>query len=118
MDGMIFDKAQELGRSMGQTEEYKALQRARTALSDDRDAVALLNRLGELEREITALLQRGQEPAEETREAYESTFSSLQSQSVYQRLVAAQSNFEKVVARVNEEIEKGIQSASQSRIIF
>lgn len=118
MEGILVDKARELGRTIGQTDEYKALQRARTAISEDRETVTLLNRLGELEREITTSLQRGQEPAAELREEYESTFGSLQSQSAYQRLAAAQSNFDKILARVNEEIEKGMQAAAQSRIIL
>lgn len=115
---MVDEKARELGRLIGQTEEYKALKRAREAVSDDRETVTLVNRLGDLERDVTMALQRGEEPEAAIREEYERTFSSLQALSTYQRLAAAQSNFDKLLMRVNEEIEKGMEAASQSRIIL
>lgn len=118
MDDMIFEKARELGRLMGQTEEHKALEKAREALSDDRETVTLVNSLGQLEQEISRMLQRGDEPGEDLREKYEGTFGELQGLATYQRLAAAQSNFEKLLVRVNEEIEKGMSAASQSRIIL
>ena len=43
----IRERAQELGRLIGQSEEYKALGRARERINEDRDAVQRLNRLGE-----------------------------------------------------------------------
>lgn len=117
MDG-LFEKARDTGRLLGQTEEYKALQRARQRISEDRDLVQLLNRLGELEVEIGRSLQRGEDPPEERAEEYEKAFADVQSKSQYQGLVAAQANFDKVVARVNEEISKGIETGAQSRIIL
>jgi cell fate (sporulation/competence/biofilm development) regulator YlbF (YheA/YmcA/DUF963 family) len=117
MDAMK-ERAQELGRMLGQSDEYKALARARERLVDDPSAVAAMNRLDELEREITAALQSGQEPADAQKEAYEQTFTELQSSSVYQGLVAAQSNFDKLVTRMNEEISRGMEAGAQSRIIL
>jgi len=115
---MLFEKARDTGRLLGQTEEYKALERARQRISEDRDLVTLLNRLGELEVEIGRALQRGEEPSEQSAAEYEQAFADVQSKSQYQSLVAAQANFDKVVARVNEEISKGIESGAQSRIIL
>jgi hypothetical protein len=37
---------------------------------------------------------------------------------VYQALVAAQSNFDRVMSRINEEIARGIEAGAQSRIIL
>ena len=118
MEEGILERARELGRVIGQTQEYKTLQRAREGLSGDREAVSLMNRLGELEAEITRALQRGEEPPEATQLSYEEAFGKLQASSLYQALVAAQSNFEKVLGRVNEEIGKGMEAGSQSRIIL
>ena len=39
---MIWEKAQELGRHIGQSSEYQALRRAEAALRDDADTVAKL----------------------------------------------------------------------------
>ncbi|CAN5782295.1 YlbF family regulator [soil metagenome] len=114
----IKDKAQELGRVLGQTDEYKALAKARQRLSEDRDAVTAMNQLSELEREISASLQAGQEPSDEAKTAYESVFGELQASPVYQGIVAAQSNFDKILQRMNEEISRGIETGAQSRIIL
>ena len=111
-------KARELGRLLGQSTEYQALGRARRSVTEDREAVAAMNRLSELEADVTMSLQRGEEPAETTRAEYESAFSTLQSLAAYQTLVAAQSNFDKLLAKVNEEIGKGIEAGAQSRIIL
>lgn len=111
-------RAQDLGRLIGQSDEYKALSRAREQVSSDQASVTQLNRLGELEREISQALQQGQEPSQAQQEEYEKLFEGLQSSSLYQGLVAAQSNFDKVLMRVNEEIGRGIEAGSQSRIIL
>lgn len=114
----IRERSQELGRAIGQTEEYKALGRARQQISDDREAVQRMNRLSELEQEVSQALHRGQEPAAAVQEEYERLFSELQSSPSYQALVAAQSNFDKILMRVNEEIGQGIESGARSRIIL
>lgn len=116
-DGMM-EKAREVGRLLGQTSEFKALKRARERVNGDRELVALLNQMARLESEIGRQLQQGETPPEEKREEYEKAFSELQSSSVYQSLVAAQSNFDKVLTRVNEEIGKGMEAGAQSSIIL
>ena len=116
-EGMT-EKARELGRLIGQTPEFKTLQRARTALAEDREAVAQMNKLAELETEIAGALQTGEEPAQQVQQDYEAAFGKLQGSSMYQSLVASQSNFEKLLARVNEEIGKGMEMGAQSRIIL
>lgn len=111
-------RANELGRTIGQTDEYKALSRARDGLSADAPSVSRLNKLSELEREISMALQQGQEPPEAIQQEYETLFQQLQSSPLYQALAAAQSNFDKTLMRVNEEIGKGIEMGAQSRIIL
>lgn len=116
-EGMI-EKARDLGRMLGQSEEFKALSRARQRLDEDREAVSVMNRLAGLETEIASALRRGEEPTTEAQQAYESSFATLQGSPVYQGLVAAQTNFDKLLGRVNEEISRGIEAGSQSRIIL
>ena len=118
MNDNIAEKAEELGRLIGQTDEYKALKRARERVADDREMTTTANRLSELERDVGMAIQRGEEPAEEVREEYERLASSLQSSPAYQGLVAAQSNLEKILGRVDERIAKGMEAGSQSRIIL
>lgn len=114
----VRERAQELGRVIGQTEEYKALGRARQQISDDREAVARMNRLSELEQQVSEALHRGVEPSQEVQQEYERLFTELQGSAGYQALVAAQSNFDKILMRVNEEIGRGIESGARSRIIL
>src|SRR5690349_6677185 len=111
-------RAQELGRLIGQSDEYKAMSRARESISKDEPSVGRLSKLSELEREIQNALQQGAEPAEAIQQEYERLFGELQVSPLYQALAAAQSNFDKVLMRVNEEIGRGIEMGSQSRIIL
>ena len=117
MDG-IEERAREIGRLLAQTSEYRAVKEANTALSDDRDAVTLMNRLGQLEDEITVSLRAGKEPTQQQQQEYESLAGELQGLASYQRVVAAQANFERLMGRINDEIEQGLQAGEQSRIIF
>jgi cell fate (sporulation/competence/biofilm development) regulator YlbF (YheA/YmcA/DUF963 family) len=112
------ERAQDLGRLLGQSDEFKALGRARERLSEDREAVAAMTRLDGLEREIATALQGGQEPDEAQKEEYERMFMQLQASPVYQALVAAQSNFDKLLAKMNEEISRGMEAGAKSRIIL
>ncbi|MCI0434270.1 MAG: YlbF family regulator [Gemmatimonadetes bacterium] len=114
----IKERARELGRIVGQTQEYQALERARTRVNEDRELVRTINRLSELEVQIGNALRSGNEPSDETKDAYEREFGVLQASSVYQSLVAAQANFEKLLAHVNDQVTQGITTGSQSRIIL
>jgi cell fate (sporulation/competence/biofilm development) regulator YlbF (YheA/YmcA/DUF963 family) len=118
MNETMLEKAREVGRLLGQTDEYRALQRARQRLNDDRQAVELLNRLGDLERSIATALQAGEAPSDEAQQEYEELASKLQSGPVYQGVVAAQSNFDRLLQKVNEEMGTGIEAGSKSSIIM
>lgn len=118
MQETIQEKAREIGRLLSQTDEYSALRKANGRLSDDRDAVTLLNRLSSLEGDITTAMRSGREPSKEQQEEYEAAVEQLQQKSIYQEVVAAQSNFERLMGRINEEIARGIESGEQSRIIL
>jgi cell fate (sporulation/competence/biofilm development) regulator YlbF (YheA/YmcA/DUF963 family) len=112
------EKARELGRVLGQLDEYRAVVRARQRLEEDQEAMSRARRLDELEREIAQVMQKGEEPTSELASEYEKLFSELQANSSYQGIVAAQMNFDRILARVNEEISKGIEAGAESRIIL
>ncbi len=117
MDAM-WERAREVGRLLSQTDEYQALKRANDRLSDDREAVTRMNRLAELQDELAVSLHRGVEPSQELQDEYERLVGEIQQNSVYQGLVAAQSNFDRLMSRINDEIARGIEAGSQSRIIL
>jgi cell fate (sporulation/competence/biofilm development) regulator YlbF (YheA/YmcA/DUF963 family) len=112
------EKAKELGNAVGRTDEYQAVKRAIQAADEDRELTTLRTELEKLEAAIEASLRAGQEPDAETAAAYEDTVGRLQANPGYQRLVAAQTNFDKLMARVNQAIAEGMEEGGSSRIIL
>jgi len=114
----IYDMAKELGGALARTEEYQALKRASAAVDEDRELVELRNELQALEQRLEASLRAGRQPEEEVAKSYEEKAGELQAKPGFQRLIAAQSNFDKVMYKVNETMARGLQEGAQSRIIL
>jgi cell fate (sporulation/competence/biofilm development) regulator YlbF (YheA/YmcA/DUF963 family) len=114
---MLEDKAIELGRLIGQSPEYQAVKRANDALSGDRDAVTLLQRLEQLRTEAQRMIEQGETPSPDMDKQLDDLLSSIQGRAVYQRAVAAQENFDKIMLRVNNWILDGIKRGATSSII-
>jgi cell fate (sporulation/competence/biofilm development) regulator YlbF (YheA/YmcA/DUF963 family) len=114
---VIDEKAQDLGRLIGQTEEYKALKRASERLREDAECQTLLGDMEKLAAEIETAARAGHEPTAEQTDRYEKAVQSIQVKSVYQQMAAAQANFEKLMAKVNARIYEGIQKGAASPII-
>jgi cell fate (sporulation/competence/biofilm development) regulator YlbF (YheA/YmcA/DUF963 family) len=116
-DGMLEEKAKELGRLIGQSPEYQALKRSSEALNEDRESVTLLQQMEKLRGEAQQLIQRGENPTPEMEEQLDSMLEKIQSQTAYQRAVAAQENFDKIMLRVNQWIMDGMKKGATSSII-
>lgn len=114
---MIWDKAQDLGRQIGQSPEYQALRRAETNLRDDRETVAKLDQIQQLARQVDQMVQQGQMPDAQTAETYENAVRELEMSPVGQAYVAARANFEKLMAKVNQQISEGMEKGASSSII-
>jgi cell fate (sporulation/competence/biofilm development) regulator YlbF (YheA/YmcA/DUF963 family) len=114
---MLEERARELGRLIGQSPEYQAVKRANEALQADRDAVALLRRMEEIRRDAQRMIEQGQEPTVDMEQQLDGLLMQVQGNPVYQRAVAAQENFDKVMIRVNDWIMEGIRKGSASPII-
>lgn len=114
----IKDKARELGRMLGQTAEYKYLQAANKDIADDRDATEMLNEARELQKRVVSHLERGEEPPEDLRDELEEIGSRVQGSARYQSLVAAQSNFDKLMEKVHQAMTEGMKKGSESRIVM
>jgi cell fate (sporulation/competence/biofilm development) regulator YlbF (YheA/YmcA/DUF963 family) len=114
---MIQDRAQELGRQIGQSEEYKAVKRTSDALNEDREAVTLIRDMERLRREAQAMIERGENPTPEMEQQLDALLEKVQVNSTYQRAIAAQDNFDKLMLRVNEWISEGIRKGAASPII-
>lgn len=114
---MIDAKAKELGRLIGQSDEYKALKRANDDLGNDRDAVTKLQRMETLRREAQVMLSKGQEPSEAMERELDELLAKVQVTGAYQRAVASQENFDKLMMQVNQWIAEGIKMGAASPII-
>ena len=114
---MLEDKAKELGRLIGQSPEYQGLKRSSDALNEDSEAVALLQQMEKLRGEAQQFIQRGENPTEEMEKQLDELLEKIQAQSVYQRAVAAQENFDKLMLRVNQWIMEGMKKGAASPII-
>lgn len=115
---MIDEKARDLGRMLGQSKEYQELRRANDALGEDKDAVALLRQMEQLRSQAQQMIQRGERPTTEMERQLDELLQKVQVQTAYQRLIAAQENFDKLMGRVNEWILDGIEKGAASPIIM
>jgi cell fate (sporulation/competence/biofilm development) regulator YlbF (YheA/YmcA/DUF963 family) len=114
---MINEKANELGRQIGQSDEYKAVKRTSDALNEDREAVTLIRGMEQLRRDAQAMIERGENPTPEMEQQLDALLEKVQVNPTYQRAMAAQDNFDKLMLRVNEWISEGIRKGATSSII-
>ena len=114
---MITDRAIDLGRLVGQSEEYQALKRANDRLMEENELRTMLERLRTLQLTVAGQLDRGVEPTPEQQQEVDGLVGKVQSHSTYQSVVAAQAAFDKLMMKVNEWILDGIKQGSASRII-
>ncbi len=115
---MIEEKAVELGRLIGQTEEFKTVNRARDAIEDVTEIKAQTQRLEALAQRIEQHVREQKEPPKDATEEYEQLLSSIQAHPKYQQLISAQSNFDKIMHVVNEKILEGMKLGVESSIII
>ena len=114
---MLQEKAVELGRLIGQSEEYKAVKRTSDALNEDREAMTLIRGMERLRTDAQAMIERGENPTAEMEQQLDELLSRVQVNATYQRAIAAQDNFDKLMLRVNEWISEGIRKGAASPII-
>jgi len=114
---MLQERAVELGRLIGQSDEYKAVRRANDALGADADAMALLRRMEQLRQEAARLMDGGEQPTAEMERELEQLLGQVQVNPLYQRMIVAQENFDKIMMQVNQWILEGIKKGATSGII-
>jgi cell fate (sporulation/competence/biofilm development) regulator YlbF (YheA/YmcA/DUF963 family) len=114
---MIDTKAKDLGRLIGQSDEYKALRRANDDLGNDRSTVTDLQRMETLRRDAQRMLAQGQEPTPEMEQELDALLGKVQATAAYQRAISAQENFDKLMMQVNQWIAEGIKAGAASPII-
>ena len=116
-NGMLEEKAKELGRIIGQSPEYQAVKKSSEALNSDREAVSVLQEMEKIRQDAQRMIQRGEQPTAEMEQALDDLLMKVQGNPVYQRAIAAQENFDKVMYQVNEWIMSGMKMGAKSSII-
>jgi cell fate (sporulation/competence/biofilm development) regulator YlbF (YheA/YmcA/DUF963 family) len=110
-------RAEELGRLVGQSDEYQAWRRAEQRLTADDELRTALDRLAQLQMGAAEKAQRGEEPTPEQQAELDSLWGKVQVNPLYQGYIAARTNFDKLMYRVNETILEGMKKGAESRII-
>ena len=114
---MLEEKGKDLGRQIGQSVEYQALKRSNDLLTEDREASGVLQRLSQLRSEAQQFIERGEDPPVEMEQELDTLLQSVELNPTYQRAIVAQTNFDKLMLRVNEWISEGIRTGAVSKII-
>jgi len=114
---MLEDKARDVGRLIGQSEEYKAVKRSSDALTADPSASVALRRMEEIRRSAQAMIDRGEQPGAEMEQELDQLLEQVQVNPAYQAAIVAQDNFDKLMLRVNQWIADGIKAGAASPII-
>jgi cell fate (sporulation/competence/biofilm development) regulator YlbF (YheA/YmcA/DUF963 family) len=113
----ISKRADELGRLVGQSEEYLAWRRAEERLTAEAEMREALDRLAQLQMTAAEKAERGDQPTAEQQQELDALWSRVQVNPLYQSYIAARTNFDKMMYRVNEMILEGMRKGSESRII-
>ena len=113
----MFEKAIELGRQVGQSEEYRALRRAQDRIAASDELRGRLDQLRGMAEAIERRVAQGEEPTEADAASYDQLLSQIQTDSAYQAVVVAQAAFDKLMLKVNERIMEGMRKGGTSSII-
>jgi cell fate (sporulation/competence/biofilm development) regulator YlbF (YheA/YmcA/DUF963 family) len=114
---MLEERARELGRLIGQSQEYQTVKRANDALTNDEEAMRILVEMEKIRTRAQESIARGQPPGDEVEQQLDDLLSTVQRNPAYQKVLVAQENFDKLMARANGWILEGIRKGSASPII-
>lgn len=114
---MLSERATELGRLIGQSSEYQAVKRTNATLSEDKGAMALLEKMEKLRHDAQQMMERGEQPSPVMEQELDRLLGEVQTNPSYQRVLVANENFDKVMAQVNQWILDGIRKGAASPII-
>jgi cell fate (sporulation/competence/biofilm development) regulator YlbF (YheA/YmcA/DUF963 family) len=113
----ISKRADELGRLVGQSEEYQAWRRAEERLTAEAAMREALDRLAQLQMAAAEKAERGEQPTAEQQQELDALWSRVQVNPLYQSYIAARTNFDKMMYQMNQTILEGMRKGSESKII-
>ncbi|MFI5244925.1 MAG: YlbF family regulator [Gemmatimonadales bacterium] len=114
---MLNERAVELGRLIGQSPEYQAVKRANATLNEDKEAMALLQKMEGLRTAAQQMIERGEQPTAGMEQELDSLLTQVQTNPTYQRVMVTNENFDKIMVQVNQWILDGMRKGAASPII-
>ncbi len=115
---MHMDKAFELGKLVGQGEEYKALKRAQEGIEQATELKLKFDRMEQVAEQLEQSAAQGSEPPKDEIEEYDRLFNEAQADPRYQQLAVAQANFDKLMVQVQQRMAEGMRKGAESPIII
>jgi hypothetical protein len=70
-----------------------------------------------LRNEAQAMIEKGEQPTAEMEQELDTLLTKVQASTIYQRVIAANENFDKVMVQVNQWMLEGIKKGATSSII-
>ncbi len=113
----IDTRADELGRLVGQSEEYVAWRRAEERLTADDGLRQSLDHLAQLQVAAADKAERGEPPTPEQQAELDALWSQVQVSLLVPELHRGARRFDKITHRINETILNGMKKGSNSSII-
>lgn len=114
----IMERASEVGRLISQTPEFAYLKAAHREIEEDEEARGKLGDIDRLRGEVAGYLERDVEAPQELLDELTRLSEEVQTSVKFQSLIAAESNFNKLMDRVHGAIGSGIKAGEQSKIII
>ncbi len=105
----IIGKAQELGRQLKETPQYKELQAAEEELSDDPQAQILMQSVQQAQQKIQNVQQAGMQPTEDQVQNLNQASQDMNQNASVMRFLQAKEEFEEILRTVNQSIGEGLQ---------
>jgi cell fate (sporulation/competence/biofilm development) regulator YlbF (YheA/YmcA/DUF963 family) len=110
------EKARDLGSSLAQSEEYKAVLESQKALAEDPDALGLLQSFEKERAKLQNLQALGMQLPPSALAEIQSIQEKIQTNGAIQKLVQNQRTFDELLRSVNMEINKQIDSAARAAL--
>ncbi len=102
------EKARELGRELKKTPEYEELEKANESIKNDPNASQLVEKINEVQDQISFAQQSGVEPSNEQMDQFNDLKAKMQDNLTIQSFLKAQDQFNQLMQDVNSAISEGI----------
>jgi len=109
----IIEQAEELGKQLKETPQYKELQTAEEDLSDDPQAQILMQSVQQAQQKIQNVQQAGMQPTEDQVQSLNQASQEMNQNAAVMRFLQAKEEFEEILRSVNQSIGEGLREEEE-----